>query len=482
MAINNDWFPEDARSDSDPLGSLLPDWDDPEADEEEFRSDFFQGMAGRRSKAAFVLMAIWGVTVAVHLVSWGFWFVLALAGVAALLSLRLIVARPAPPPAPLTDAALAASPRVALLVAAKNEEAVIGRLVRRLCSLDYPRDRYEVWVVDDASTDRTPAILEDLATEYPKLHWVSRPAGATGGKSGALNQVLRRVQGDIIGVFDADATVPLDLLRQVVPYFDPPQVGALQLRKAIANAKDNFWTQGQASEMRLDAYWQQQRVAVRGLGELRGNGQFVRRTALESCGRWNEQTITDDLDLTIRLHLDGWDIAVCPQPAVGEEGVTTAQALWHQRNRWAEGGYQRYLDYWRWLARNRLGWAKSLDLAFFAAVQYVLPTAAIPDFCMALLRWQSPRLYPLSGVIFALAMVGMFLSLYRQHRQTTSWLAAGWRALRQTLQGALYMIHWLIVMPCTTGRMSIRPKRLKWVKTTHQGSGEDGLEASCPES
>ncbi|NJL01810.1 MAG: glycosyltransferase family 2 protein [Spirulinaceae cyanobacterium SM2_1_0] len=477
---NHDCLPEDLHPDLEPLAVLLPDWDDPEAAEEEFRSDFFRGMAGRRSKAAFVLMAIWGVVIALHLVHWGFALVLILTGVAALLSLRMLIAQPAIAPKLLSEADFAQAPRVSLLVAAKNEEAVIGRLVRRLCNLDYPGDRYEVWVVDDASTDATPTILQRLAAEHAQLKVVRRLPGASGGKSGALNQVLPRVQGEIVGVFDADATVPADLLRRIVPYFEPPTVGALQMRKAIANASDNFWTKGQAAEMYLDAYWQQQRVAVGGIGELRGNGQFVRRTALESCGRWNEQTITDDLDLTIRLHLDGWDIAVCPQPAVGEEGVTTTSSLWHQRNRWAEGGYQRYLDYWRWLARNRLGWSKSLDVAFFIVNQYVLPTAAIPDVGMALLRQQSPLLYPLSGTIFAFAMTGMFISLYRQHCQSRFWLAAAWRALMQTLRGAIYMIHWLVVMPCTTGRMSIRPKRLKWVKTTHQGGGED-LEPSYTE-
>ncbi|NJO21456.1 MAG: hypothetical protein HC838_17390 [Spirulinaceae cyanobacterium RM2_2_10] len=121
-----------------------------------------------------------------------------------------------------------------------------------------------------------------------------------------------------------------------------------------------------------------------------------------------------------------------------------------------------------------------IDVAFFIVNQYVLPTAAIPDVGMALLRQQSPLLYPLSGTIFAFAMTGMFISLYRQHCQSRFWLAAAWRALMQTLRGAIYMIHWLVVMPCTTGRMSIRPKRLKWVKTTHQGGGED-LEPSYTE-
>jgi 1,2-diacylglycerol 3-beta-glucosyltransferase len=72
--------------------------------------------------------------------------------------------------------------------------------------------------------------------------------------------------------------------------------------------------------MALDAYVQQQRIAFGGIGELRGNGQFVRRTALERCGGWNEETITDDLDLTFRLHLDQWDIEILTCAAVEEEG------------------------------------------------------------------------------------------------------------------------------------------------------------------
>jgi 1,2-diacylglycerol 3-beta-glucosyltransferase len=90
------------------------------------------------------------------------------------------------------------------------------------------------------------------------------------------------------------------------------------------------------------------------------NGQFVRRSALNRCGGWNEQTITDDLDLTIRLHIDNWKINVLNFPAVAEEGVTTAIALWHQRNRSAEGGFQRYLDYWKAILKSPMPCRKSL--------------------------------------------------------------------------------------------------------------------------
>lgn len=240
-------------------------------------------------------------------------------------------------------------PYVSFLIPAKNEEAAITPLIEMLNQLDYPGDRYDIWAIDDNSSDGTPELLDALSQDYERLQVLHRDHTARGGKSGALNQAVQLARGEIIAIFDADAQVSSDFLWRVLPLFQRDRVGAVQVRKAISNAGENFWTQGQRVEMILDAYLQEQRVALGGIGELRGNGQVIRRSALERCGYFNEETITDDLDLTLRLHLDRWDIDCVTLPAVREEGVTEALPLWHQRSRWAEGGYQRYLDYWRLL-------------------------------------------------------------------------------------------------------------------------------------
>ena len=390
------------------------------------------------------------------------------------------MARPLPPPKPLESSNPEAIPFVSVMVAAKNEEAVIGRLVKGLCNLDYPSDRYELWVIDDNSTDQTPILLKELQKEYPQLRVFRRSADATGGKSGALNQVLPYTKGDILAVFDADAQVTPDLFRRVTPLFDNPDMGAVQVRKQIANVSKNAWVQGQVAEMALDSFWQQQRIAIGGIGELRGNGQFIRREALDACGGWNEATITDDLDLTFRLHLEGWDIDCTTYPAVEEEGVTRAIALWHQRNRWAEGGYQRYLDYWQPIMRNRMGFRKTLDMFVFWILQYILPSATVPDTVIALLRHQ-PLLYaPLASLSVSMSIIGMTIGLRRIHKaeheiaklngfSTNPVSLSLFGFLAQAVYGTLYMFHWLPVVASTTIRMSIRPKRLKWVKTVHYG-------------
>ena len=423
----------------------------------------------RRLKTITILAIVYGLTVGLHIAPWSTWVLLGLFSIQAL---RLIFAPPLPQGAqqylPPEDQKAQDSelPFFSLLASAKNEETVIANLVANLCQLDYPRDRFEVWIVDDNSSDLTPEVLASLKQKYPQLQTLRRGEDAQGGKSGALNQVLPLTKGDIIGVFDADAQVPQDVLRSLVKTFQQPKIGAVQLRKAIANAKENWLTAGQAAEMALDWCLQDLRIRVGGVGELRGNGQFVRRTALNDCGGWNEQTITDDLDLTIRLHLCQWDIACINAPAVQEEGVVTIKQLWHQRNRWAEGGFQRYLDYWNFLLSNRMGNLKTFDAVLFYINQYLLTVAFIPDTVSALVLHQNPVLPAIAGFSLGLTSVTMAFGLRRSYQMP-------WReAILRTIPGMIYMLHWIPVIASVTLRMCILPKRLKWVKTLHQGSSE----------
>ncbi len=444
----------------------------------------FQPLAGdgaRRLKAAIVLGGLWGIVFVLHLWVWGSWLVYGVTlGVGAHL-FKLLWATPQlpdvlPRATELSEGStgdfapgLAQWPHVSILVAAKNEVTVIARLVKALASLDYPQEHYDLWMIDDNSDDGTGEQLDQLASQYANVHVIHRDGNATGGKSGALNQVWPQTQGHLLAVFDADAQVPTDLLQRVVPLFQAAQVGAVQVRKEIANADTNFWTRGQAAEMAFDGYCQRQRVASGGVGELRGNGQFVRRTALEQFGGWNEATITDDLDLTFRLHLMGWSIPVVLSPAIAEEGVTNFISLWHQRNRWAEGGYQRYLDYWQFLNPSRLGWRKLLDLWLFWLIQYAVPTMAVPDLALAIARSRPPMLVPLSSLALAFSAIGMLRGLRRT--QATTLLSQ----VFHTLQGMIYLLHWFLIMGTVTLRMAIRPKRLKWVKTNHGGRGDNPM-------
>jgi 1,2-diacylglycerol 3-beta-glucosyltransferase len=356
-------------------------------------------------------------------------------------------------------------PAVDVVVAARDEQAVIGRLVERIAALRYPLQQLRLWVVDDGSSDRTPEVLADLQTRHSFLRVLRREPDAGGGKSGALNLALQQVRAPWMLVLDADADLQPDTLERLIPLAESGGWGAVQLRKAVANPEANWLTRAQAMEMVLDAVVQEGRLIHGGAVELRGNGQLLRRQALLSAGGFNEATVTDDLDLSTRLLLERQPMAIVWDPPVGEEAVLSLRALWRQRQRWAEGGLQRFLDYAPGLLSPRLSPRLKLDLACFFLLQYALPMVAAADLLGAVITRTLPTVWPLSVVTLGLSGVSIVAGCRR----------AGEGPARPPMGpltlalGILYLGHWFLVIPWTTLRMALLPKRLVWAKTLHLG-------------
>ena len=380
-----------------------------------------------------------------------------------------------PAPWPLTD-----PPAVDVVVAARDEQAVVARLVEQLSELRYPEGLLQLWVVDDGSSDRTPELLAELQTRFSCLQVLSRPADAGGGKSGALNLVLQQLTGRWLLVLDADAVLQSDTLERLIPFAEAGGWAAVQLRKAVANADVNLLTRAQSMEMALDAVIQEGRLAVGGVAELRGNGQLLRRESVLACGGFNEATVTDDLDLSFRLLVEGQPIGILWNPPVREEAVLSLRALWRQRQRWAEGGLQRFFDYGPGLLSNRLSFSQRLDVVAFFLLQYVLPMLAIADMAGALITRTPPTVWPLSLVALGLSGFAIVTGCRRPSEgpklPAMNPLAIG--------LGILYLMHWFVVIPWVTLRMALLPKRLVWAKTMHLGEvagvdGDDGESATA---
>ncbi len=144
----NSWPENDSYNELDALNSLLSEFSEPEESDQsvdvlEMSAASLTSYQGRRRKAAVVLTVVWGGTIALNVVSWGTWFVLGMTTIFGIHALGLVFTRPRIAPAPLSGD-LANCPTVSLLVAAKNEEAVISNLVKMLCSISYPVDKYEI--------------------------------------------------------------------------------------------------------------------------------------------------------------------------------------------------------------------------------------------------------------------------------------------------------------------------------------------------
>ena len=363
----------------------------------------------------------------------------------------------------------AAWPAVDLVVAARDEEAVIGRLVERLADLKYPAEQLRLWVIDDGSEDRTPEVLETYQRRYPQLQVLRRSRDAGGGKSGALNALLPQLQGRWLLVLDADAQLQPDGLQRLVAFAEAGGWSAVQLRKAVVNADQNWLTRAQAMEMALDAVIQQGRLHSGGVVELRGNGQLLQRQAVLACDGFNEATVTDDLDLSFRLLVQGQPVGLLWDPPIQEEAVTSLMGLWRQRQRWAEGGLQRFFDYWGPLTGEATSGARKLDLSGFFLLQYALPVMAVADLATSLLSRSTPLMWPLSFVAFGLSGGAILVGCSRTNEGPA---LPRMHPLNLAL-GIAYLGHWFVVIPYTTLRMALLPKRLVWAKTLHVGAGHD---------
>ena len=356
-------------------------------------------------------------------------------------------------------------PALDILVAARDEENVIERLVERLFNLDYPINKLNIYIIDDGSSDKTPLILERLSKEFDKLKIITRSANAGGGKSGALNYALKFTHGEWLLILDADAQLKNDTLPRLFRFVYEGSWSAVQLRKSVINVSKNFLTTCQSMEMAMDAIFQYGRLSVAGVSELRGNGQLINKEVLLKCGSFNEDTVTDDLDLSLRLLLSKSKIGILWDPPVMEEAVENISALFSQRQRWAEGGLQRFFDYGDQLFSKKIELIQKFDLTFFFILQYALPIISLIDLILSIALTESPSYWPISITAFTLSGIAVW---YGSSCKSEGPVLQNLN-LMMMLVSLVYLSHWFLVIPWVTIKMSIFPKKILWKKTLHTG-------------
>lgn len=224
-----------------------------------------------------------------------------------------------------------------------NEATVAARLILAAGKLDYPRDRFEIQVLDD-STDETRTIaaraVEQLRAEGVDAHYVRR-ADRTGYKAGALDYGLALARGEFVAMFDADFIPRPSFLRDIVHHFTDQEVGMVQTRWAHMNRGANLLTRVQA--LMLDGHHLVENCARFGSGcyfNFAGTGGMWRRTAIEAAGGWEHDTLTEDLDLSYRAQMAGFRFVYRPDILTPSELPEDMSALRAQQHRWAKGTVQ----------------------------------------------------------------------------------------------------------------------------------------------
>jgi len=233
-------------------------------------------------------------------------------------------------------------PSVSILIPAHNEEKVIGRLLQRLTELTYSKDKMQVIVIDDASTDKTGRIVEEYSKTYSYIEVIHRNKEEGGrGKASALNAGLEHAKNEIILCFDADYYPQRDIIEKLASVFSDPCVGAVQGRVTVLNEPQNIVTRLVALE-RIGGYRidQQARYTLELIPQFGGTVGGFRRSLLKSLGGWDESILAEDTDLTFRAYLSGYKVCYVNDAECYEEAVENWRDYWKQRYRWAKGHMQ----------------------------------------------------------------------------------------------------------------------------------------------
>jgi cellulose synthase/poly-beta-1,6-N-acetylglucosamine synthase-like glycosyltransferase len=234
-------------------------------------------------------------------------------------------------------------PVVTIQLPLYNEMYVADRLIDAVCRIEYPRELLEIQVLDD-STDETRSIAElavrRFAADGIDIKYYHR-SDRVGFKAGALEAGLRVARGEFVGIFDADFIPTTDFLTRLIPHFRDPKVGMVQARWGHINQDYSLLTKIQA--ILLDGHF----ILEHG-GRNRG-GRFFnfngtagvwRRTAIEEAGGWQHDTLTEDLDLSYRAQLAGWQFVFVPSLIAPAEVPVEMNAFKSQQHRWAKGSVQ----------------------------------------------------------------------------------------------------------------------------------------------
>jgi len=337
----------------------------------------------------------------------------------------------------------ASLPHVLVQLPIYNEPTVARRLVEAVVSLDWPRERLHVQVLDD-STDETASILRDLAASlsargYDVTHLHRRQR--TDFKAGALREGLKHAAHDYVAVFDADFIPQRDFLRLCLrPLVADPRLAFVQARWEFTNGARNLVTRAQRAI--LDGYFGVIQTTQSWSGNIvdyNGTCAVWRRAAIDDAGGWSADTLGEDGDLSYRAQLRGWRALYLSSVVVPGELPDSLDALRAQQSRWGMAWGQLARKHGVALWRSKLGTGKKVAatgqmLATTSGIVLGVAIAtAVIDFLLGF-EWGAPAA-ALAGVA-VLESAGSVIAMATL-AQVEFRHAGRWAALRDSVAGVL---------------------------------------------
>ena len=273
------------------------------------------------------------------------------------------------PPARFAEGEL---PFVTIQLPIFNEQFVIQRLIDTCCRLDYPRDRFEIQVLDD-STDETIGVARGIVERYAAGHNGLTPqpisylhrSNRYGYKAGALDAGLNTARGEYVAIFDADFVPPRDWVMKVIHHFAEPEIGMVQTRWTHLNRNYSFLTRVEA--ILLDGHFVLEHGGRSRAGvffNFNGTAGMWRTKVIGEAGGWQHDTLTEDTDLSYRAQLIGWRFKYLQDVECPAELPIEMTAFKTQQARWAKGLIQTAKKILPRILRSDANWHEKLE-AFY---------------------------------------------------------------------------------------------------------------------
>lgn len=269
--------------------------------------------------------------------------------------------------------------RFAVLIAARNEEGVIGHLIESIRMQDYPEELLDIYVAADNCNDNTARVAREKgAFVYERFNKIQV------GKGYALNYLLnamkqdgKRDQYDGYFIFDADNLLDRNYIKEMNRTF----CDGFRVITSYRNTKNfgsNWLTSGYGLWFLHEAQWLNRARMLAGTScAVSGTGFFFSREILERMGEWNYFLLTEDIEFTVSQILQGEKIGYNKNAIFYDEQPERFVQSWHQRARWVKGYQQVFAKYGKQIAK---GIFKDRNFACFDMTMSIWPAFAVTAF------------------------------------------------------------------------------------------------------
>ncbi len=231
---------------------------------------------------------------------------------------------------------------LSMVIPCFNEEKSISKNIEAFLASNY-KGLKKLIIVDDCSTDNSYEIIKQYAKKYPRVMALRTPKN-TGCAAGAKNFGIEYVKTELIGFSDADSLPNKNAISKMVGFFNDSKVGGVTSR-VFVNSPKNYLTRAQSIEYKIIAFTRKLLGFLDSIYVTNGPLSIYRKKAFDQTGGFDENNMTEDIELTWRLVSKGWKIHMSIPAIVRSFVPTTVKTWFHQRIRWNVGGLQTVAKY-----------------------------------------------------------------------------------------------------------------------------------------